>query len=143
LNRRVVVITIGLVGAGAIAGGTAAVFAGWLAMMYEAGPSGIGLHDLWEVGSFTFPLGAIFGSVMFPVAAWALLRRVPIGRALVTTALTTVVGAAIGEALAPFNPYHEGTPGIIWGGVVGFLAETLGLWLTSRSRRSSSSPISG
>ena len=41
-------------------------------------------------------MGAVLGAVLAPVAAWTLMRHVPLWRAIAETALGTVIGGAIG-----------------------------------------------
>ena len=52
---------------------------------------------------------------------WALLRCVPLGRAIVVTAIGTFIGAVVGEFLNPFNPYAHTIPGVIGGALLGFV----------------------
>jgi hypothetical protein len=44
--------------------------------------------------------GGVLGLVLAPLAAWTLMRHVPIWRAIAETALGTTIGAVVGFALA-------------------------------------------
>jgi hypothetical protein len=87
---RIVVVTIGLVGAGivfgALAGGTAFAFVGLLAGE--------------RISTAVFEIGALFGAplgaVTAPLLAWLLLRRVPLGRMFLVCSVGTAVGGVAG-----------------------------------------------
>lgn len=86
---RIVGVTAGLSAAGAITG------------------AGVGLAMTLVTGGFFGPasvaqillsaaaVGAICGAVLFPLGAWTLMRKVPIGRALLWTLVPSAVGAAV------------------------------------------------
>jgi hypothetical protein len=77
--------------------------------------------------------GAILGLVLAPIAAWTLMRRVPIWRAIVETALGTVVGVGAGYLL---RPWLGGTaPWEIAFALAGFAAAAIRLRLTHRGPR--------
>jgi hypothetical protein len=139
LTRRIVAITAGLVAAGAIVGSLCGAAAGAVVMVADSG-----LRALLSANALTFLsypalFGAASGAVGLPVAAWGLLRNVPLGRALLITAIGTVGGAVVGQVLEPFNPYSRNIPGVIAGGFVGFLFAAAALrfreYLRSRSKR--------
>jgi hypothetical protein len=73
--------------------------------------------------------GALVGSVAGPAVAWGLLRRVPLGKAVLWSAAGTVAGALVGDLVAPLNPYTWGMPGVIAGGILGFLVASTALRL--------------
>ena len=54
----------------------------------------------------TGAFGAIAGAVLAPVAAWSLMRHVPLWRAIAETAAGTVLGVGIGYCLGP--AFHLG-----------------------------------
>ena len=92
---RIIAVTLGLVGAGAILGalagaGTSAVLSAISFMV--TGSDGFGSEGLFAGLFFGAPLGAIAA----PVLAWLLLRRVPLGRVFVGCVAGTVVGGVIG-----------------------------------------------
>jgi hypothetical protein len=75
--------------------------------------------------------GAILGAVLAPVAAFTLMRHVPIWRAIVETALGTALGSGIGLMVGPRLGYA-----ILWPiglGVLGFTVAAIRLRLTHRS----------
>ena len=76
---------------------------------------------------FAAGAGALTGAVGAPALAWALLRRVPLGRAVQVTAVGTVIGAVVGEVLNPLNPYARMIPGVIGGALLGFVGAGVGL----------------
>jgi len=90
---RVAMVTAGLIGGGAIAGGIAGVIgaAVWIGLQ-EGFRTGFDLQVVLLPGVIGAPLGA----VMLPVAGFTVLRFVPLGRVLVTTVLGTALGGVIG-----------------------------------------------
>ncbi len=88
--RRIVAVTLGLVGAGAIFGALAGAVALAVSLLItENDTSGFGLL----IGAY---FGAPLGAITAPVVAWLLLRRVPLGRMFVGSAAGTALGGAIG-----------------------------------------------
>jgi hypothetical protein len=69
-------------------------------------------------------VGAVFGSVLAPIAAWVLLRSVPIGRAVLETALGTLLGAAVMWLVPLIGP--------VWGGMLGFVVAAVRLRFVAR-----------
>jgi hypothetical protein len=88
--RRVVGVTLGLVGAGALlgalAGGVALAFS---ALIRWGDPSGSDLLSDLLLGAF---FGAPLGALTAPILAWLLLRRVPLGRMFLGSVAGGVVG---------------------------------------------------
>ena len=74
--------------------------------------------------------GGLLGAVLAPIAAFTLMRHVPIWRAIVETALGTTVGVAIGLLLGPRMGYAGLWP--VGLGLLGFLAAAIRLRLTHR-----------
>jgi hypothetical protein len=84
----------------------AAVTAGLSAVGAVAG-AGVGLAMTLVTGGFYGPAsvarlllsaaaaGAACGAVLFPIGTWALMRRVPLGRALLWTLVPSTAGAAL------------------------------------------------
>lgn len=120
---RVLAVAGGLVAAGAIAGAAAGIIGVtlWVSLI-----SGLGEGVPPGVLLFAGMVGAPFGAVLLPLAGFTALRRVPLGRLILTTILGTAVGAA---ALASRFP-----SGWLVGAISGFLAATGWLWY--RFRRS-------
>ena len=88
--RRIVAVTIGLVGAGllfgAIAGGTSFALVGILAgedISIEA----------FEIGAI---FGAPLGAITAPMLSWLLLRHVPLGKVFLVCSVGTAIGGVIG-----------------------------------------------
>jgi len=100
--RRVIAVTAGLSAAGLVVGAAVgAVVAGaFIALSLLTASGGV-----WNVGT-TLAASAIYGGalgmVLGPIAAWLLMRHVPIGRALGETALGTAIGSFLGLLLVWF-----------------------------------------
>ena len=86
---RVLSITVGMVGLGAVAGALAGAVVATLVVVV----TGIGDLSDGVVGAF---FGAPLGAVLLPIAGWLSMRRVPIGRALLVTMLGTIAGGLLG-----------------------------------------------
>ena len=83
---RVLVVLIGLVAVGIIAGASCAVaLVTLLGALDLAGPAGF--------------VGGILGAFLAPIAGFSLLRRVALGRAILWTSIGTVLGGVIGLGL--------------------------------------------
>ena len=97
--RRILAITSGLVGLGAGAGAVAGTAVAMVIGVIEGG-----LRELidFELAAFGAAYGAVLGAVLLPIAGWLLMRRVPLGRALLGTTLGTIAGGLVGW----FAPMH-------------------------------------
>ena len=131
--RRLLLATLGLSGVGAIVGGVCATIAVALILAIRPPHDSVLRFDalpfLFGVAQF----GAVVGAVAAPVLGFAVLRRVALGRAVVVTALGTIIGAVIGEFLSPLNPYDADlAPGVVRGALAGFVAAGLYLRFTTR-----------
>jgi hypothetical protein len=118
LLGRIAAITAGLMAAGALFGGVSGAVAltGYAVAM--DGPA-----IVWEdpvIIFFAAITGAALGAVLGPVAAWLLMRHVPLGLAFAGTALGTVAGAGVGMLLTS-------GPGIVLLGtsIIGFAASAV------------------
>ena len=122
--RRVLVITAALAGMGAVVGSVLGLLlmAAILTVTREAW-SATGLF----MGA---ALGAASGSVLAPIAAWTLMRRVPIWRAIVDTAVGTTIGAGLGLLPQPRFTVVAAYPILL--GLLGFTAAALRLRLFYR-----------
>jgi MFS family permease len=129
--RRILAVTAGLAAAGAVVGG---MLGGVLASLLEL----IDRFASWNPTVFLVgaEFGAIVGFVLAPIAAWTLMRRVPLWRAITETAIGTTVGAGIGLLLQPGFRIIALSPLLL--GVVGFAAAALRLRLFYRERASRS-----
>ena len=108
---RVLAVTAGLVGLGAVAGALAGGVVGMLVGLIESPV------DAAATTLFGAVLGAELGAPLLPIAGWLLMRRVPIGRALVVTMLGTIAGGLLGW----FAPVHgDQITRTLWSSVVGF-----------------------
>ena len=112
---RVLGITAGLSVAGAVAGSVVGV-----GMTLITG----GFHGAASVAHVLLApaaVGAACGAVFFPVGAWMLMRRVPLGRALLWTLAPSALGAAAGLGFIGMT-----APIGIGGAAIGFVAAALG-----------------
>ncbi len=120
---RPLVGTALLAGSGALVGG---VIGSALLFALQLGAPG-GIHPEIDI-PFAVALGGTFGALVGGVAAplmgWTLLRRVPFGRAILGTAIGTLIGAGAGTVL--------GHPAI--GGVTGYGMASAALFLSYRHR---------
>jgi ABC-type enterobactin transport system permease subunit len=128
LPAKITLITLGLSALGAIVGGVlGAVLVALLAVRLSAVRE-IHLIGLWFAAMF----GAAMGAVLAPIAAWTLMRHVPIWRAISDTALGTFIGAGIGLLLQPKYPDVAWlSPAIL--GLVGFVVAAVRLRLVKRA----------
>jgi len=132
--RRILAITAGLAAAGAVVGG---VIGGLLVslLMLLHGPG------RWE--AIGFLAGTGFGAevafVLAPIAAWTLMRRVPLWRAIGETAIGTTIGAGIGLVLQPDFRVMALSPLVL--GLIGFAAAALRLRLFYRDRGATRSAV--
>ena len=119
--------TGGLVGAGcAVAAlSTIAIISGNASVLTADGPPPL----VGVVAAF----GACCGMVGGPLLGWGLLRRVPLGRAILWTALGTTVGAISGELLRSVDLMPPTIPGVLAGAVLGFVGA--GVVLRARTGR--------
>ena len=132
-TARILSVTAGLVVGGAVFGAVAAV----LALMIGSALSGtLGevLHHGRGLLGFVSALGAVFGVALFPAAAWLLMRRVPLARALLGTGAATVAGGVLGWLVPARDAFTislgaQGGPDqvldAVAGAVLGFLAATV------------------
>lgn len=93
LLLRILVITLGLSAAGFVAGGVTGAVMTTLWMVAD------GVHDPLALRGSVFiggMVGGAAGAVLGPLAAWLLMRHVPLGLAVGGTALGTLAGAVAG-----------------------------------------------
>jgi len=94
--KRAAAVTGSLVVAGAVAGAAAGALAVGAVMMVT-GPREIFLDpEFLRIGA---TIGAAFGSVLGPMAAWLLMRHVPLGVAIGGTMLGALAGGVAGLVL--------------------------------------------
>jgi hypothetical protein len=124
---RILKVTAALAGIGAVVGGLVGVV---IAVLIGVSQGNFAWAYLASV--FACMIGAVAGVILGPTAAWLLMRRVTIWKAVVGTA----VGAALGffGGLLFLVLYHR-SDGLwpFYGSVLGFLLAALTLRLTSHS----------
>lgn len=128
---RIGLVTASLSATGGIVGALCAASAVTIIAIAAQGV-GAFTHGAIGIVGMSAAAGAVAGTIAAPLLAWGLLRRVPLGRAILATAVGTVVGAVAGEWLRPFNPYVRTLPGVITGAFVGFLFAGVALHLLAR-----------
>jgi hypothetical protein len=118
--RRVLAVTAGLILTGMVVGALCAGVA--LALVMAARGQWRAVFDpaLWALAA---AVGGAIGSVAAPLMSWLFLRRVPLGRAIVQTALGTIIGGAV------TFPMFLGPLG---GALLGFSAAALRLFVVTR-----------
>jgi hypothetical protein len=121
---RILAVILGLVAGGAVFGALAGAVALTLVMtLLGWGLSGMYGDLLLEAAR----MGAVLGAVLFPTAGWTLLRRVPLGRALIGTFVGTVIGGILGVGLG-FLAWPIGVMVVPpLGAILGFLAAAIRL----------------
>jgi hypothetical protein len=124
--RRILIITAALAGLGAVVGAVlgALVIAGIMIVprpRFPVPPTAV------VIGA---GFGAAAGFVLTPIAAWTLMRRVPLWRAIADTAVGTAIGAGVGLLLQSIYRVADVSPLLL--GVVGFAAAALRLRLFYR-----------
>lgn len=132
--RRILAVTAGLVAFGAAAGAIAGALVAVLAIAFSLGPREA--LDLDLIG-FGATLGAPLGALLLPASGWLLMRRVPLGRAMLGTMLGTIAGGVIGW-FAPVHIhqfYHT-----LLSGFLGFVMAVIALRQAASRREGASAP---
>ena len=119
---RIALVTAGLSLAGAVGGSLCSVAAVTLIAGIEGGIAALGSRELAGLLGIAAAFGALAGMIGAPILGWALLRRVPLGRTALFTAIGTIVGAVGGELTRSLNPYARNVPGVLVGALLGFVA---------------------
>ena len=103
IRLRIVIVTAGLVLAGALSGAVSGIAASEVAVLTVMRA----LAPLKLVG-LSSAIGAAFGAIVAPTLAWAALRHVPIGHAIIAIAVGAGSGGALGilAGASMFNPYY-------------------------------------
>jgi hypothetical protein len=131
--RRNLAVTAGLAALGGVVGAVMGVLS--LAVIAVATTAGL-IHSGARDGPPDFFLGALaagsfgagVGSVLAPIAAWSLMRHVPLWKAILQTTAGTALGVVVGYFSAPL--FQARLLGPIVFGVTGFLAAAVRLRLT-------------
>jgi hypothetical protein len=88
--KRVAAVTGGLVVVGGIAGALASALAVMFIVLWEQGAVAPAFQAPLLSAALVF--GALYGAVLGPLAAWVLMRHVPLGIAIGGTMLGTLIG---------------------------------------------------
>jgi len=121
---RIVAVTAGLALTGVVVGAAlGGIILTGFALTMDAHPTAGPIAFLFQFGAM---FGAGVGVVFAPIAAWTLLRRIPLGRAIAEAAIGTALGALIGGPIAFVGP--------ILGGICGFVLGVLRLRLITQPR---------
>jgi hypothetical protein len=129
---RVALVTVGLSASGGLVGAVCAAAAVTVIAIAEDGIASLASGATLRLLGVAAGAGAVVGMAGAPLLGWSLLRRVPLGRAILVTAFGTVVGAVGGELLNPLNPYVQTVPGVVGGALAGFLVAGIGLRIAAR-----------
>ena len=119
---RIVLVALGLAAAGAAFGALAGSVGLALAVLVAEGPRGLGWLEPFAVAA---AFGAVLGVGLGPAAGWLLLRRVPLGVAVLGTLAGAVAGGAGSWLLR--GAWLVGGP--VGGAAAGFLAAAVALRL--------------
>jgi len=121
-------VTAGLAAIGGIVGAVMGV----LGLAFIALATRVGLIHEGPVGFFNTLFAATFGAgvgaVLAPIAAWSLMRHVPLWKAILQTTAGTTLGVIVGYFFAPL--FRVGLIGPVVFGVTGFLGAAVRLRLT-------------
>lgn len=127
---RILVVTVGLMAAGAVFGAVAGVIAFGVAEVLTEGPRSA-LRAAASIALIGAYFGAPLGAILAPAAAWSALRNVPFGRMFVWSVAATVIGGVIGWVIGPGEaPMGEA----LFGAFGGFCVATFLLWSAAQRR---------
>jgi hypothetical protein len=121
-------VTAALAVLGAAVGALLGIVAIAFIALVTGGPSA--LRDSPVLFPAAATIGAGAGVVLGPVAAWTLMRHVPIWKAIAGTAAGTTIGFVIGYWLT--QPLHLEVSWAIGAGLLGFLVSAVTLRLRKR-----------
>ena len=130
---RIVLVALGLAAAGAAFGALAGAVGLALAVLVAEGPRGLGWLEPFAVAA---AFGAVLGVGLGPAAGWLLLRRVPLGVAVLGTLAGAVAGGAGSWLLR--GAWLVGGP--VGGAAAGFLAAAVALRLRYAAPRRALAP---
>ena len=118
---RVIGVTAGLAAASAVAGAVVANTVLGVALLISNGPLAVFKDPfIYAIGG---AIGAGCGFFCGPIAAWTMLRKVPLGRAILEPSIAAAIGGALGLLLLP----QRGIWGPIGGAVAGLLLAAIRL----------------
>jgi hypothetical protein len=121
--KRIAAVTAGLMVAGGVFGTLAGivVLIAWARIIGE--PLMVTLGNLGAVLQVAMVFGGVLGAVLGPIAAWLLMRHVPLGLAVGGTTLGTLAGGVV-ALVATGNPFTA-----LLYGMAGFGVSAIGLRL--------------
>jgi hypothetical protein len=130
---RVIAVTGGLLVAGAIVGGiVGAGLLGIFVSVVNVLGKNTGVPPLRAFAAVA-GIGAAIGAVTGPPLAWLLLRRVPIGKALLHTAIGSVIGGLLGGVIIFTGVSGRAAfPWLFAMVFAGYVGAALRLWRVSR-----------
>lgn len=134
--RRVVAVTLALVGIGVVVGAACGVAALTIVGLFSGAPV---FSDVGAVG-IAAAFGAMVGAVAAPLFSWMLLRHVPLGKAILHTAMGTILGGMLGLSLPVASLGGTVVPGLLYAPVAGFLLAAIRLRLTTPKSRPAELP---
>ena len=126
---RILAVTAGLSAAGIVVGALCAAATLAMVLVVQDGLRSFFDPELDGIFGVVAAAGAAVGAVAAPALAWGLLRRVPLGRAVVWTALGTVAGAGLGTWTLPLHHFLVPVPSVLVGALLGFVASGVALRL--------------
>jgi hypothetical protein len=138
---RIAAVTAGLAAAGAVVGAVLGVLvaAAWLLSAGHLLALLLNLDTVLFFGAYAAVAGATLGSL----AAWLLMRHVPLWKAIGGTALGTLAGAVLGIVGDGHMGFAASFLGIGAGAFLGFGTAACLLWLESARKTRSDPPDGG
>ena len=127
---RVVTVMLSIALIGAIIGGTL----GAVLLVAWGFPTDTGRASMASLAAEGALYGAVLGGVLAPITAWAFLRRVPLGKALLQVTIGTTIGTVIGLVFDRIgvNSFAWFPAGLA-GALIGFLASAIRLRFATRT----------
>ena len=133
--RRIIIVVVGLMATGSVIGAVLGAVSLWVATaILGVGPN-VGSAELLAAGA---QAGALTGMVLAPISAWALMRHVPLWRAIGEPALGTALGSIAGSAIA--SVIGGGLAWSLLGAPIGFLVAAVRLRMAYGARRTQKEP---
>ena len=122
--RRALAVTVGLGAAGAAVGAVLGAISLWIATsLLGVGPK----YSDVELLTAGAEAGALTGTILAPLSAWALMRYVPLWRAIIEPGIATLLGSIAGSIVHAMLGGGEGLALSIIGAPIGFLVAALRL----------------
>lgn len=125
--KRKLAVTAALSGVGAVCGAVLGTIALWVEIARLPGVTSP--NEILKVAFVGVLGGVVFGAVLAPLVAWAFLRRVSFGRAILETSIGVLIGIGVGALVRPQYT--------ILTGLVGFVVAGARLWWATRASSAS------